>query len=61
MNIVITLAEAAKLLKVHQSTIYRLVKQRQIPAFKIGADWRLNLESVERWIKEREADYSASA
>ena len=31
------------------STIYLLLKKRQIPAFKVGADWRFNLASIERW------------
>jgi len=34
---------------VHPSTIYLLLKKRQIPAFKVGADWRFNLASIERW------------
>ena len=28
--------------------------QGQIPAFKVGSDWRFNQESVERWVKELE-------
>jgi len=58
MGTVLTLEEIAEFLKVHPSTIYRLVKKRGIPAFKLGADWRFNLESIERWIKERECAYS---
>ena len=54
MNNVLTLEEAAAYLKVHPSTIYRLVKNRQIPAFKVGFDWRFNLDSIDRWINESE-------
>jgi excisionase family DNA binding protein len=54
MKAVMTLDETAEFLKVHPSTVYRLLKKKQIPAFKIGADWRFNAESVERWIIERE-------
>ncbi|MBI3735534.1 helix-turn-helix domain-containing protein [Candidatus Sumerlaeota bacterium] len=54
MITVLTLEETAKFLKVHPSTIYRLLKKRQIPAFKVGSDWRFNLGSIERWMKTRE-------
>jgi excisionase family DNA binding protein len=55
MDTVLTLGEVAHLLKVHPSTIYRLLKQGLIPAFRIGADWRFNQDSLERWIREAEA------
>jgi excisionase family DNA binding protein len=51
---VLILDETAEILKVHPSTVYRLLKNKQSLAFKIGADWRFNPESVERWIQERE-------
>jgi excisionase family DNA binding protein len=56
MSTVITLEEVAQFLKVHPSTVYRLLTNRSIPAFKLGSDWRFNQESIEQWIKEREAD-----
>jgi excisionase family DNA binding protein len=55
MGKVLTLEEVAEFLRVHPSTIYRLLRKRGIPAFKLGADWRFNLESIERWVKERES------
>jgi excisionase family DNA binding protein len=54
MTTVLTMAEVAELLKVHPSTVYRLLKRKSIPAFKLGSDWRFNLESIQRWIQERE-------
>jgi excisionase family DNA binding protein len=52
---VLKLEEVAEFLKVHPSTVYRLLRRGRIPAFKLGSDWRFNQESVERWIKAREA------
>lgn len=49
-----TLEEVAAFLKVHPSTIYRLLRRNEIPAFKMGSDWRFNQESIERWVQERE-------
>ncbi|HVN88893.1 MAG TPA: helix-turn-helix domain-containing protein [Candidatus Binataceae bacterium] len=46
---VMTLEEVAAYLRVHPSTIYRLLKRHKIPAFKVGSDWRFNVESVDRW------------
>jgi excisionase family DNA binding protein len=60
MATVLTLEETAELLKVHPSTIYRLVKKRNLPAFKMGSDWRFNQESIERWIKDGEAAYTTN-
>lgn len=51
---VLTLEETAAYLRVHPSTIYRLLKNHQIPAFKIGSDWRFNQDSIDRWVFEAE-------
>jgi excisionase family DNA binding protein len=55
MSTIITLEEVAEFLRVHPSTVYRLLRSHSIPAFKLGSDWRFNQESIERWIIEREA------
>jgi excisionase family DNA binding protein len=54
MITVMTLDEVAQYLHVHPSTVYRLLKNKQIPAFKLGSDWRFNQESIERWMKKLE-------
>jgi excisionase family DNA binding protein len=51
---VLTVNELSDYLKVHPSTIYRLLKAGQLPAFRIGSDWRFNVEEIERWLAERE-------
>jgi excisionase family DNA binding protein len=55
MATVLTLEEVAGFLKIHPSTVYRLLKKHQIPAFKVGSDWRFNQDSIEKWIRERES------
>ena len=37
---IMTLGEIADFLKVHRSTLYRLIKQRKLPVFRIGSDYR---------------------
>lgn len=44
-----TLQETADYLRVTRSTIHRLLKRNQIPAFRIGRHWRFNLEEIENW------------
>ena len=51
---ILTLENVAQYLRVHPSTIYRLLKRRQLPAFKVGRDWRFNLESIDRWRTDAE-------
>jgi excisionase family DNA binding protein len=46
---VLTVTELAEYLKVHRSTIYRLIRARAIPAFRIGSDWRFNREHIDEW------------
>jgi excisionase family DNA binding protein len=48
---VLTLKEVANYLKVAERTIYRLVADRKIPAFKVGRSWRFRLSEIDAWIK----------
>jgi excisionase family DNA binding protein len=51
---VMTVTEVAEYLHVHPSTIYRLLRKREIPAFRVGSDWRFNRESIDDWRTARE-------
>jgi excisionase family DNA binding protein len=46
---VMTVKELSDYLKVHPSTVYRQLKRGQLPAFRVGSDWRFNIESIDRW------------
>jgi excisionase family DNA binding protein len=46
---VLTVGDLAGYLRVHRSTIYRLLKRGELPAFKVGSDWRFSREAVDRW------------
>ena len=48
-----TTKEVAQYLRVDQYTIYRLVSQKKIPAFKIGNQWRFKRSILERWLKTK--------
>ena len=51
---ILTLEDVAAYLQVHASTIYRLLKRKQLPGFKLGRDWRFNRESIDRWRADAE-------
>jgi excisionase family DNA binding protein len=50
-----TVATLAHYLRCHTGTIYRLLKRTEIPAFKIGSDWRFSKAEVKRWVRKSTA------
>jgi excisionase family DNA binding protein len=58
---VLTVNELAEYLRVHRSTIYRLLKKGQLPGFKIGSDWRFNVEVIDDWRLRQGASILADA
>jgi excisionase family DNA binding protein len=51
---VMTVKDVAEYLDVHPMTIYKYVQEGNIPAFKIGASWRIRRDSIKKWIQENE-------
>ena len=51
---VMTVKEIAEYLDVHPMTIYKYVQEGKMPAFKIGASWRIRRESIKKWMDENE-------
>jgi excisionase family DNA binding protein len=51
--VVLTVREVADYLRVHPSTVYKLLRTRQVPAFRIGSDWRFNKEKIDEWMADR--------
>ena len=54
----LTVGELADYLRVHASTVYRLLRSNQLPGFRIGSDWRFNFEIIEQWCKREDARVS---
>jgi excisionase family DNA binding protein len=44
-----TVREVAAYLSVAPSTIYRLLRQNQIPGFQVGSYWRFSIETIDTW------------
>ena len=47
----VTVDELAEQLKVSQRTIQRIVERKEIPAIRIGRQWRFRREWVEEWLQ----------
>jgi excisionase family DNA binding protein len=47
----LTTKEVAEYLRVNQYTVYRLVAQKKLPAFKVGSQWRFKRSILNRWLK----------
>lgn len=50
----LTLAEAASILKISKRTLHRMIQHRQIPAFKVGGQWRILESRFHEWVQEEE-------
>jgi len=49
----LTVAELSEYLRVHKTTIYRMLKEQKLPGFRIGSDWRFSLEAIKQWQLDR--------
>ncbi len=46
----LTLEQVAQYLNVDKFTVYRLLAQKQLPAFKVGNQWRFKSKMIEAWL-----------
>ena len=46
----LTTEQIAQYLKVDKFTVYRLVTQGKIPAFKVGNQWRFKKKMIDSWL-----------
>jgi excisionase family DNA binding protein len=55
----LTLDEAAALLQVSKRTLQRMIKINELPAFKVGGQWRLREAQLRQWVEHRELSGTA--
>lgn len=56
---IMTIKEVARYLKMNERTVYRLIQAGQIPATKLGKQWRLNKEQINEWLGFQMAELPA--
>ncbi len=52
---IFTIKELSEHLRVHPTTIYRLLRQGRLPGFRVGSNWRFNRGAIEQWEREQAA------
>jgi excisionase family DNA binding protein len=50
----LTLSEVATILKISKRTLHRMIQHRQIPAFKVGGQWRILESRFQEWMQVEE-------
>ncbi len=51
---VLTLTEAAAILQVSKRTLLRMIQQKEMPAFKVGGQWRIRESQFRKWVEHKE-------
>lgn len=47
-----TVREVSEYLRVHPTTVYRLVKTGRLPGFKVGDRWRFQQAEIDSWLRQ---------
>jgi excisionase family DNA binding protein len=58
---ILTIPELAAHLKVHPTTIYRLLREGRVPGFRVGAAWRFRRVEIENWEQSQLAGSNSSS
>jgi excisionase family DNA binding protein len=53
---IMTIAQVAEYLGLHELTVRRLAREGAIPALKLGRQWRVKRDLLEKWIENRSMD-----
>ena len=51
---ILNLREVADYLGVSPTSIYRYVKQKKMPAMRVGSQWRFRREKIDAWLEKME-------
>ena len=49
----LTVGEVARIMRVSNMTVYRLIKSGQLAAIRVGKNYRLRRRDVERYLSDR--------
>jgi len=54
---IMSVPEASTFLGVHRNTLYKLIREGEIPAFRLirGGRWKFRRSELEQWIEDRQA------
>lgn len=49
---ILTVREVAEYLRMSETKVYRLVKERQLPVVRIGKAWRFRKDLLDDWLSQ---------
>ena len=55
--LLLTVREVAAILRIHRPKVYDLIREGTIEGFKLGSDWRVKRDSVEKLVGEIPKDF----
>lgn len=58
--LLLTVNEVSELLRIHRPKVYDLIRGGYIAGFKLGADWRVKRESIEKLVGQIPDDFFES-
>lgn len=47
----VTLAEVATHLQVAEETVHRWIRKKEMPAHRLGRNWRFKLSQIDAWVQ----------
>ena len=50
---IMTISQVAEYLGLHELTVRRLAREGELPALKLGRQWRVKRDLLEKWIETR--------
>lgn len=59
-HFILTVKEVSDLLRIHRPKVYDLIRSGAIEGFKLGSDWRVRRDSIEKLIGPIPEDYFKS-
>ncbi len=51
---ILTVEDVCEYLRIPRSTLYKLARDKKIPAFRVGKHWRFKKEKIEKWLEEEQ-------
>jgi excisionase family DNA binding protein len=50
----LSFAEASRILHISKRTLFRLIQEKKVPAFKVGRQWRIRGSEFRKWVEDKE-------
>ncbi|HBA39786.1 MAG TPA: AlpA family transcriptional regulator [Deltaproteobacteria bacterium] len=51
----LTLEASAEILQVSKRTLMRMIQKKEVPAFKVGGQWRIRESQFRKWVENKES------